>query len=68
MCVKLKLNGKEIALRGEISVAELLSEHGYDSQRVAVEKNGGIVPKKNYTGVMLADGDKIEVVHFVGGG
>ena len=62
------VNGKEITLQKEISVHELLLNEGYDPQKVAVEKNGNIVPKKFFENEKLADGDKLEIVTFVGGG
>jgi len=51
-----------------ISVRELLLKEGYDVQRVAVEKNGKIVPKGSFDTEKLSDGDRIEIVCFVGGG
>ncbi|MCL2375421.1 MAG: sulfur carrier protein ThiS [Firmicutes bacterium] len=62
------LNGKKITVEKGISLAEFLLKQGYDLTRVAVERNGEIVPKKQFDMVMLEDSDKIEVVHFVGGG
>ena len=62
------VNGQFILLQNIISLNELLEKEGYDLQRVAVEKNGNIVPKKNYQTTMLNDSDKLEIVHFVGGG
>lgn len=50
------------------TVAECLEEYGYDARRVAVEKNGDIVPKARYGETLLKDGDIIEIVGFVGGG
>ena len=62
------VNGLKVNLAHNISVSELLKQEGYDAQRVAIEKNGTIVPKKAFDTEMLCDSDKIEVVHFVGGG
>ena len=62
------VNGKNINLQEEISLFELLLNEGYDPQRVAVEKNGNIVPKKFFEAEMLAESDKLEIVTFVGGG
>ena len=66
--MRVNVNGKKTDLQGEISLSEFLQKQGYDAERVAVERNGNIVPKKDFNIEMLADGDKIEVVHFVGGG
>jgi len=62
------VNGRRIVVQNKISLSEFLKNHGYDAQRVAVEKNGNIVPKKSFETEMLADGDKLEIVCFVGGG
>jgi len=62
------VNGKEIVLQKEISVMDFLKKEGYDATKVAVEKNGDIIPKKNFEAEMLSDIDKIEIVSFVGGG
>jgi len=62
------VNGKEIVLQKEISVMDFLKKEGYDAIKVAVEKNGDIIPKKNFEAEMLSDIDKIEIVSFVGGG
>ena len=62
------VNGKQITLKNEISLNEFLKKEGYDTQRVAVEKNGIIIPKKSFETEMLSDNDKLEIVCFVGGG
>ena len=62
-----KINGKELDVAGK-TVAEYLAETNYDVSRVAVERNGEIVPKAHYGETVLEDGDSVEVVSFVGGG
>ncbi len=62
-----KINGKEFSIAGKI-LAEWLDSAGYDQKRIAVERNGEIVPKASYGETVLFDGDIIEVVSFVGGG
>lgn len=62
-----KINGKELDVAGK-TVAAYLSETNYDALRVAVERNGEIVPKARYGETVLEDGDSVEVVSFVGGG
>ena len=63
-----------IALNGESrsvsvkTVKELLESLDIDSKRVAVELNMEILPKADYVTRTIADGDRIEIVHFVGGG
>jgi len=62
-----KINGETFDIAGK-TVAEYLATTSYDMKRIAVERNGDIVPKALYDKVVLADGDSIEVVSFVGGG
>ena len=62
------VNGQELSVEGEISLSEFLERQGYDAQRVAVEKNGIIVPKKSFAAERLSDSDKLEIVSFIGGG
>ena len=62
-----KINGKLIEAEGE-TVGTYLEKNGYDRKRLAVERNGEILPKKEYDTTVLKDGDTIEVVSFVGGG
>lgn len=61
------INGEKTAADGK-TVAEYLAAAGYDPLRVAVERNGDIVPKAQYSATTLADGDVVEIVRFVGGG
>ncbi|MCI6121615.1 MAG: sulfur carrier protein ThiS [Lachnospiraceae bacterium] len=62
------VNGQAVSLEKPITVAEYLDQNQYRIERIAVEMNGEILPKKNYAAVTLKDGDKLEVVSFVGGG
>ncbi|MBP1572911.1 MAG: sulfur carrier protein ThiS [Oscillospiraceae bacterium] len=61
------INGEEKNVQGK-TVASYLNENGYDIKRVAVELNGDILPKSQYEGTALKDGDSVEIVSFVGGG
>ncbi|MBO6179869.1 MAG: sulfur carrier protein ThiS [Selenomonadaceae bacterium] len=63
----LTINGKPVEAVGR-TLSEYLKETGYDIKRIAVEKNGEIAPKKDYDSIVLSDGDKLEIVSFVGGG
>ena len=62
-----KINGEELNIAGK-TVAEYLRATNYDPKRIAVERNGDIVPKAQYTEIVLQDGDSVEIVSFVGGG
>lgn len=61
-------NGKQIQLTSEMSVADYLKQNNYQINRIAVEMNEEILPKYSYSETMLKDGDRLEVVTFVGGG
>ena len=60
------VNGKNLEFSGNIS--GLLDVLEYNGKRVAVELNENIVPKTEYDSTIVSDGDKLEIVRFVGGG
>ncbi|MCD9047703.1 sulfur carrier protein ThiS [Luteimonas sp. MHLX1A] len=62
------LNGERLDLDAAQSIAELLVARGLAGRRVAVEVNGEIVPRGRHNGHTLADGDRVEIVHALGGG
>ncbi len=62
------VNGKQIQLTSEMSVADYLEQNNYQINRIAVEMNEEILPKYSYSETMLKDGDRLEVGTFVGGG
>lgn len=62
-----KINGEEWNVAGK-TIAEYLAATKYDPKRIAVERNGEIVPKAQYPSTVLQNGDSVEVVSFVGGG
>lgn len=64
----MRVNGKEIELKRGITLAELLAEHNYRAELVAVERNGQIVPRAEFGAAVLKDSDEVEIVSFVGGG
>lgn len=64
----MKVNGEEKTLEKEMSLAEFLKQENYIPEQIAVERNGEIVPKAEYSTVMLDGEDILEIVHFVGGG
>jgi thiamine biosynthesis protein ThiS len=68
MTLKLTVNGESRAFAGPLDVAGLVAALGLEPRKVAVERNLEIVPKSCYGATALADGDRIEIVHFVGGG
>ncbi len=66
--MQIELNGQARPLQPGTTVAALLQELGYAGKRLAVERNGEIVPKSQHPQAELADGDKLEIVVAVGGG
>lgn len=62
-----KVNGTELDIAGK-TLTEYLATTNYDMKRIAVERNGDIVPKGAYAETVLKDGDSMEIVSFVGGG
>lgn len=66
--MKLKLNGEEKEIADGLSVESLLEQLQIRPARVVVERNREIVPRDAYSSVLLAEGDTLEIVHFVGGG
>ena len=61
------INGEKIE-NNEIILSSYLEENGINPQRIAVELNGEILPKAQYSDTVLKDGDVVEIVNFVGGG
>jgi sulfur carrier protein len=66
--MQLQINGEEREFPDSLTVAALVAELGMKQDRVAVELNLEIVPRANWEATALKDGDRLEVVHFVGGG
>jgi sulfur carrier protein len=62
------INGQTRRVNAGATVASLLGELGLGDRRVAVEKNREVVPRAQHASTVLADGDRLEVVTFVGGG
>ena len=68
MSIQLSINGEDRRVPAALSVAELLADLDLAAVRVAVEHNRRILKRQEFTQVILADGDELEIVHFVGGG
>lgn len=64
----MKINGKEITLEKEIALDVLMEKQGFDIKKIAVMKNGEIVPKADFSKTFVGAEDSLEVVSFVGGG
>ena len=66
--MKIVLNGREQDVASGATVADLVAASGLAGKRVAIEVNREIVPRGDYAARPLAAGDRIEVVHAIGGG
>jgi sulfur carrier protein len=62
------LNGEPARVPGDCTVARLLEDTGLGERRVAVEINGAIMPRGAHATAVLQDGDRVEIVHALGGG
>ena len=66
--MEILVNGEFHTFKVGLSVAGMLGELGLPLKKIAVERNLEVVPKSTYEDVMLETGDKIEIIHFIGGG
>jgi thiamine biosynthesis protein ThiS len=66
--MRLLLNGEERDVAGVLTIADLVTSLGLDARKVAVERNLEIAPRSTYADTALVDGDRIEIVTFIGGG
>jgi sulfur carrier protein len=66
--LEIVLNGAPVRLDAPMTVAALLELRGLGGKRVAVERNGEIVPRSRHGEVLVAAGDRLEIVVAVGGG
>ena len=64
----IRLNGEPFEIAGPIPISALLAELKIDPRIVAVEHNVTVVKRQQYETTMIAEGDEIEIVRFVGGG
>ena len=65
---KIQLNGKKITIKSRTSIYGLLKKFKLNNKKVAIEHNGVIIQKSYYKQRYLKNNDKLEVVHFIGGG
>ena len=66
--MQIVVNGEARQLDAASNIADLLNLLGLPHSKIAVERNLEIVPKSAYKEIVLSDGDRIEIVHFIGGG
>jgi len=68
MAIKIFVNGKEELYENKINVTELLKQKNIRQEIVTIELNGKIINRKDFQTIFLDDGDKVEMVYFMGGG
>ena len=66
--IAITVNGEAREVPAPATMADLLARIGLDTRKVAVERNLEIVPRSAYAETALAEGDALEIVHFIGGG
>jgi len=64
----IRLNGEDLAIEPGATIATLLAQQDLAGRRVAVEVNGDIVPRGRHETHPIAEGDRVEIVHALGGG
>ena len=65
---KIQLNGKNISIKPNFSILDLLKKYKLINKKIAIEHNGIIISKINHKKKYLKNDDKVEIVHFIGGG
>ncbi len=66
--MKITVNGESRELVGELSLLELLRQLELPTERIAIELNREVVRRKDWPDINVCDADRVEIVHFVGGG
>ena len=65
---KIQLNGKKVVIKSNLSLFDLLKKYKLTNKKIAIEHNGAIISKTNYKKKNLKNNDRLEIVHFIGGG
>ena len=68
MTIAITVNGKTRTLKTELSLQDLLQDLGMTTGRIAVELNGNIVPRSQFSSQRISNQDSIEIVQAIGGG
>ena len=66
--MNVQINGESRDFQGSLALSALVEQLGMKADRVAVELNSNIVPRTQWTATQINDGDRLEIVQFVGGG
>ena len=64
----IKLNGKKVTIKSKSTIYDILKKFKLSNKKVAIEHNGLIISKTKYKKKYLKSNDKLEIVHFIGGG
>ena len=65
---KIQLNGNKLELKNKHTIFTLLKKYKMDNKKIAIELNGKIINRSKYKSTYVKNKDKIEIVHFIGGG
>ena len=65
---KIQLNGKKITIVPNFTILDLIKKYKLSEKKIAIEYNGVILQKNKYKNKYLKNKDKVEIVHFIGGG
>ena len=65
---KIQLNGKKVNIKQKITIYDILKKFKLINKKVAIECNGVVIPRIKYKKKYLKNNDKLEIVHFIGGG
>lgn len=66
--INIRLNGEVCEIAADVDLVSLLEHLSLPSQRIAVELNGSVIRRVDWPATLIREGDRVEVVHFVGGG
>jgi len=66
--MKVFINGKTIEVGNNLTAQQLLSEMGYKDKRIALEINGEVTPKSEYSNKIIVENDRVEIIVAIGGG
>ena len=66
--MRIEINGEPREIEAETNLSDLVTELSLPAERVAIELNKKVIRRKDWPGIIITEGDRLEIVHFVGGG
>ena len=66
--IKIILNGEEIKISPNKTISDLILDFELDIKKIAIEKDLEIIDPQNFSKIIISEGSRIEIVHFIGGG